>query len=123
MTDDSRDSALDIVALGEPMIEFNQEDPANPSMYRRGFGGDTSNFAVAAARDGARIGCITRIGRDAFGEALVALWHEEGVDSMGVTTRAPESTSSRIRPRVTRLRICEQVPRPAACGLPTYRRG
>ena len=77
-------AAFDIVALGEPMIEFNQQDAADPLEYRRGFGGDTSNFAVAAARQGARVGYITRIGRDAFGEALLALWREEGIDASGV---------------------------------------
>jgi 2-dehydro-3-deoxygluconokinase len=74
---------FDIVALGEPMIEFNQH-PDDPDEYRRGFGGDTSNFAVSAARQGARVGYITRIGRDTFGEALLALWREEGVDASGV---------------------------------------
>jgi 2-dehydro-3-deoxygluconokinase len=76
---------FDIVALGEPLIEFNQHDPDNPFEYRRGFGGDTSNFAVSAARQGAGVAYITRIGRDAFGDALLALWREEGVDASGVT--------------------------------------
>jgi len=84
--------ALDIVALGEPMIEFNQQDPAKPLEYRRGFGGDTSNFAVSAARQGARVGYITRVGRDAFGEALLSLWRDEGVDASGVAIDDSAST-------------------------------
>jgi 2-dehydro-3-deoxygluconokinase len=72
---------LDIVALGEPMIEFNQQDRKRPFDYRLGFGGDTSNFAVSAARQGAHVGYITRVGRDAFGEMLLTLWREEGVDA------------------------------------------
>ena len=83
---------LDIVALGEPMIEFNQQDSMKPLDYRLGFGGDTSNFAVAAARQGARVGYITRIGRDAFGEMLLALWREEGIDSSGVAVDDDAST-------------------------------
>ncbi|HVN35190.1 MAG TPA: sugar kinase [Casimicrobiaceae bacterium] len=75
---------LDIVALGEPMIEFNQRDPQRPFDYRLGFGGDTSNFAVSAARQGARVAYVTRVGRDAFGEMLLALWRDEGVDASGV---------------------------------------
>jgi sugar/nucleoside kinase (ribokinase family) len=43
----------DIVAIGEPMIEFNQTVPGEPQ-YLQGFGGDTSNFSIAAARQGAR---------------------------------------------------------------------
>ena len=85
MSDPRTESAsFDIVALGEPMIEFNQQDPGRPLEYRRGFGGDTSNFAVSAARQGARVGYITRVGRDVFGEALLELWRDEGVDESGV---------------------------------------
>jgi len=75
--------SFDIVAMGEPMVEFNQL-PTDHRMYRHGFGGDTSNFAVAAARQGARVAYITRIGRDAFGESLLGLWRDEGVDAAGV---------------------------------------
>jgi 2-dehydro-3-deoxygluconokinase len=88
----SQSSPLDIVALGEPMIEFNQQDPKRPLDYRLGYGGDTSNFAVSAARQGARVGYITRIGRDAFGEMLLALWREEGVDATGVAIDDNAST-------------------------------
>src|SRR5450631_1725478 len=84
--------ALDIVAVGEPMIEFNQQDPDHPLDYRFGFGGDTSNFAVAAARQGARVAYITRIGGDPFGKALLNLWREEGVDVSGVTIDETAST-------------------------------
>ena len=56
----------DIVALGEPMVEFNQARSADPSAYLQGFGGDTSNMAIAAARLGARAGYVTRLGNDAF---------------------------------------------------------
>jgi len=92
MSDETKPHGFDIVALGEPMIEFNQQDAANPLDYRRGFGGDTSNFAVSAARQGARVGYITRIGRDAFGEALLAMWREEGVDASGVMVDDNAST-------------------------------
>jgi len=85
----SRDSArLAIVALGEPMVEFNQARADAPESYLRGFGGDTSNTAIAAARlaeDGARVGYVTRVGDDAFGRMLVELWQREGVDTRGVS--------------------------------------
>jgi 2-dehydro-3-deoxygluconokinase len=89
---DGRNATLDIVALGEPMIEFNQRDPARPLDYRLGFGGDTSNFAVSAARQGARVGYISRIGDDAFGKMLFELWREERVDASGVAIDAGAST-------------------------------
>ena len=73
-----------ILALGEPMIEFNQTEPGKPG-YLQGFGGDTSNVIVAAARQGASCGYITRLGNDDFGRMLLDLWRSEGVDSSGVS--------------------------------------
>jgi 2-dehydro-3-deoxygluconokinase len=91
MNSPSAGSTFDIVAMGEPMVEFNQL-PADRRMYRHGFGGDTSNFAVAAARQGARVAYISRIGRDAFGESLLELWRAEGVDATGVAIDAHAHT-------------------------------
>jgi 2-dehydro-3-deoxygluconokinase len=73
-----------IVALGEPMVEFNQARADAPEHYVRGFGGDTSNMVIAAARLGARAGYVTRVGDDAFGRMLVDLWRAEKVDTRGV---------------------------------------
>ena len=72
--------SLDVVALGEAMVEFNQTRAGEPQ-YLQGFGGDTSNAVIAAARAGARTAYLTRIGQDRFGDELLALWHREGVDT------------------------------------------
>ncbi len=77
-----------IVAIGEAMVEFNATRAEDPASYVRGFGGDTSNMAIAAARLGARVSYVTRVGDDAFGRALLALWAEEAVDTRGVATDA-----------------------------------
>ena len=68
----------DIICMGEPLVEFNE---TRPGLFQQGFGGDTSNCAVAAARQGARVGYLTAVGADAFGDRLLALWQEEGVDT------------------------------------------
>jgi hypothetical protein len=75
--------ALDIVSIGEPMIEFNQTRPDEPN-YLQGFGGDTSNMIIAAARSGARAAYVTRVGDDDFGRMFLALWEKEGIDTRGV---------------------------------------
>jgi len=76
---------FDIVGLGEPMLEFSQlPDSEGGRNYLQGFGGDTSNATVAAARQGARCGFVTALGCDPFGDALVRLWEAEGVDHQGV---------------------------------------
>ncbi|MFO1305575.1 MAG: sugar kinase [Burkholderiales bacterium] len=82
----------DIVALGEPLVEFNQARADDPSAYLQGFGGDTSNMAIAAARLGARVGYVTRLGNDAFGRMFADLWAREGVDASGVALDAEAPT-------------------------------
>lgn len=71
----------DILCLGEPLVEFNHLGGAQ---WRQGFGGDVSNVAVAAARQGARAGLATRIGADGFGAMLTSMWRAEGVDTAHV---------------------------------------
>jgi 2-dehydro-3-deoxygluconokinase len=87
---DSR--ALDILAIGEPMVEFAETDHPGGRFYRHGFGGDTSNTAIAAARQGARVGYVTALGEDAFGREIVDLLDREGVDRSGVQMRAGART-------------------------------
>ena len=83
--------AFDVIALGEPMIEFNQTRGAAPE-YLQGFGGDTSNMAIAAARLGVRAAYATRVGDDAFGRMFLDLWRGEGVDTRGVARDADAPT-------------------------------
>ncbi len=71
----------DILALGEPMLEFNQLSENHRTVYLPGYGGDTSNVAVAAARQGASVGMLTRLGQDSFGDEFIKLWQAEGIDT------------------------------------------
>jgi 2-dehydro-3-deoxygluconokinase len=84
-------SRYDVLALGEPMIEFNQTRPGEPN-YLQGFGGDTSNMIIAAARQGARAAYVTRLGEDAFGRMFLDLWRGEAVDTSGVAVDAAAHT-------------------------------
>jgi len=83
----------DILALGEAMVEFNQTGAGGGRQYLQGFGGDTSNFAIAAARQGARAGYLSALGDDEHGRLLRALWDAEGVDHSGVATDAHAYTA------------------------------
>ncbi|WP_337875804.1 sugar kinase [Elioraea sp.] len=84
--------SVDLLCMGEPMLEFNRQpdDGTGRALYLRGFGGDTSNAAIAAARQGVRAGYITAIGMDWAGDAFLRLWAEEGVDTATVI-RDPEA--------------------------------
>ena len=79
-------AVFDLCSLGEPLVEFNQARGADARAWRQGVGGDTSNMAIAAARLGARVAYVTRLGDDAFGAMFRALWREEGVSVEGVAT-------------------------------------
>ncbi len=67
----------DLVCLGEPLIEFNQGPDGHFAM---GYGGDVSNVAIAAARQGTATSLVSRVGDDRFGQALFELWRREDVD-------------------------------------------
>ena len=69
----STDHRYDVVALGEPLVEFNQVRGEDAHEWRQGYGGDTSNMAIAAARLGARVAYVTRLGEDGFGRLFRAL--------------------------------------------------
>jgi 2-dehydro-3-deoxygluconokinase len=73
------------------MIEFNEIEEKH---YLQGFGGDSSNMIIAAARTGARAAYITRVGDDEFGRMLLELWKREGVDTSGVIVDAEAPTGA-----------------------------
>jgi 2-dehydro-3-deoxygluconokinase len=79
-----------IVAIGEPLYELNQ--PKGSEVFIPGFGGDTSNAMIAAARSGADAGYFTAIGADRMGEAFIGLWGREGVDASRVIVNGAAHT-------------------------------
>jgi len=86
---------VDLVCMGEPMLEFNQQ-PVGPDgrrLYLEGFGGDTSNAAIAASRQGARVAYATAVGRDPAGDRFLELWQAEGVDISAVHRSQEQPTA------------------------------
>lgn len=79
----------DILCLGEPLIEFVRREDG---LYQRSIGGDTSNAAIAAAKQGASVGYLTSLGAGRFGDAVVDYWAEEGVDATHVTRHPTAQT-------------------------------
>lgn len=80
-----------IIALGEPLIEFNRR-AGDQGLWLEGHGGDTSNAAIAASRQGAGAGYITALGDDIFGRSFLDLWTREGVDTSRVKVDATAPT-------------------------------
>ncbi len=77
---------LDIVTFGEAMVEFNQTGDNNGLNYLQGFGGDTSNFAIASARSGAKVAVIGALGDDPYSDMIRRLWDQEGINHEEVLT-------------------------------------
>ncbi len=73
--------SAEIYCLGEPLAEFVREPDGR---WRLGWGGDSCNAAIAAARQGAKVGYLGALGTDLFGDGIVAHWAAEGVDAASV---------------------------------------
>ena len=75
------DNTLDIITIGESLIELSSDNRlANSDILHKYYGGDTLVAAVAAARLGANVGFITRVGNDPFKDYLLESWASENLD-------------------------------------------
>lgn len=85
----------DLIAVGEPLVELAAE-AAGPlgdvERFHSGWGGDTANFLLAAARLGASCGYVTRVGDDDFGRAFIAMLERNAVDASQVRIDAAHHT-------------------------------
>ncbi len=85
-----KDMTLDVVILGVFMVDTSHRASRMPRMgetirgtsFALGPGGKGSNQAVAAAKAGARVGFVTRLGEDAFGDMASKLWAEAGIEAL-----------------------------------------
>jgi 2-dehydro-3-deoxygluconokinase len=78
---------MDVVVLGEPLVEFSTAASLDRAdLFRLSFSGDALNASVAAAATGARAALVTRVGADEFGERLVRFAAGHGVDTRWMVT-------------------------------------
>ena len=88
----------DVVVVGKANIDYLVRGPRLPTpgqslggdAFQEAAGGKGANQAVGAARLGARVALVARIGKDARGDAVLAALHDEGVDT-GYITRDAEA--------------------------------
>lgn len=79
----------DLLCLGEPLFELSH---IGGTEWREGIGGDVSNVAIAAARQGCSSGVVSRLGQDSFGDTIRAVWDSEGVNHDHVATDTKAQT-------------------------------
>ncbi|WP_455463003.1 sugar kinase [Candidatus Hodarchaeum mangrovi] len=72
---------MDLISIGECMIEFYSEPQLGENIYIQGFGGDTLNVLVAAARLGTSVAFLTKVGDDQFSQYLLKSWEQENINT------------------------------------------
>jgi len=82
-----------ICVVGSAMIDLIARVPRLPVMgetlvgsaFHQGFGGKGSNQAVMAARLGAAVTMVVKLGRDGFGESTLENYRRNGIDTQHVS--------------------------------------
>jgi len=75
-----------VLSFGEPLVAFYPSDTSGglSTSYSLTWGGDSSNFSIAAAKLGLACTYLTRVGKDVFGRGFLDLWRGHGVDVSAV---------------------------------------
>ncbi len=97
----AREAAIDVVTLGECLVALIAEEfgpLASAKRLRQTVAGAEANVAVGLARLGNRVAFLGRVGRDAFGEAVLSALRADDVDVSGVS-RDAAATGLLIRER------------------------
>jgi len=87
--------AVDIVAMGEILIDFiptKSGDYIEVPAFEKCFGGAPFNYAVAAARLGAKVGALSAVGTDPLGTFLVETLKTNGIDTSQVKVKNARTT-------------------------------
>ena len=82
---------IEVLTIGRVSVDLYAEQLGEPmrnvTSFKKSIGGTATNVAVAAARLGRRVGLVTKVGDDQFGDYVRhALEHTFGVDSRFIAT-------------------------------------
>jgi len=83
--------------MGEILVDFIPVVPGEyveVPAFEKCFSGAPFNYAVAAARLGAKVGALTAVGTDPFGEFLLETLSINNVDTSQVKVRKARTTLS-----------------------------
>ena len=87
---------LDVVCMGEVMVEFNaitRGPLRHVTVFEKHAAGAEGNVAIGIARLGQSSGIITKVGKDEFGQFLLATLKSENVDTSHVITDIDSPTA------------------------------
>jgi ribokinase len=91
---------LDVVVVGKANVDYLARGPVLPGpgegvngdVFQEACGGKGANQSVGAARLGARVALVARIGADARGDLVLSALRAEGVDASQVTRDQEQHT-------------------------------
>ena len=100
MSNESAVFAPQICVVGSTNIDLITRVPRLPKLgetmhgrsFHLGYGGKGANQAVMAARLGARVHMVARVGQDVFGQGMLANFRAHGIDSTYITTDSTHSS-------------------------------
>lgn len=93
-------TTLDVVTVGEAMVLFSATQPGALSEvqhFRRATAGAELNVAVGLSRLGFKVGYVSKVGRDSFGEYLLSFLAAEGIDRSQICVDDHHSTGFMLK--------------------------
>ncbi|WP_377887999.1 ribokinase [Alkalihalobacillus sp. R86527] len=95
---------VNVVVVGSYVVDLMSRTPHMPKPgetvlggpFRMGPGGKGGNQAVSAARQGANVTMVTKVGKDLFGEDAIRNFENERIITSHVTTHETEATGAAL---------------------------
>ncbi len=96
--------ALDIITIGEAMAMFVATKTGELSavdQFMKRVAGAELNVATGLARLGLKVGWVSRVGNDSFGQFVLDTLKKEGIETAGVTLDGRYPTGFQLKSKVT----------------------
>lgn len=97
-------NALDVITIGEAMAMFvatHTGDLSEVDHFMKRVAGAELNVATGLARLGLKVGWVSRVGNDSFGQFVLDTLKKEGIDTAGVTLDGRYPTGFQLKSKVT----------------------
>ncbi|QIK12007.1 sugar kinase [Leclercia sp. 29361] len=96
--------ALDVITIGEAMAMFvatNTGELSTVDHFIKRVAGAELNVATGLARLGLKVGWVSRVGNDSFGQFVLDTLKNEGIETAGVTLDGRYPTGFQLKSKVT----------------------
>ncbi len=96
--------ALDVITIGEAMAMFvatNTGELSAVDQFMKRVAGAELNVATGLARLGLKVGWVSRVGNDSFGQFVLDTLKKEGIETAGVTLDGRYPTGFQLKSKVT----------------------